>query len=378
MPDNKMKRFLSLILTTLLFAVPATSQPLPQDAKNEDSGRPINMLVVGDSILWGQGLKPEHKSWYQVKLWLERTTGRKVIEKIEAHSGAVIEAGSTNDRLSAGNPEVNVALPTINDQFDTALKSYGDASKVDLVLLSGCGNDVNVQNLLNASVTTEINSLAAEKCGTPMERLLRRITTSFPTDVVIVGGYYPFFSEKTRNDFILRGLTKRFLKTTAGAPRINSKEILVRLTSNSKDWYEASNRTLAEAVQKVNAEIGGARTRVMFARINFPPEYSFAANQTRLWGFNRSPFRMIALLLSFGRIILPANDEVRSQRTASCDEVFKRQLNETADQKKERNKRHLLCRYASLGHPNKKGASLYADVIISLLPTALSLPNSSR
>ena len=116
----------------------------------------------------------------------------------------------------------------------------------------------------------------------------------------------------------------------------------------------------------------------MFARIHFPPEYSFAAKETRLWGFNRSPFRMMALLLSFGRIILPANDEVRSQRTASCDEVFKRQLNETADQKKERNKRHLLCRYASLGHPNKKGASLYADVIISLLPTTLSLPNSSR
>src|SRR5207253_6024171 len=84
-----MKRFLSLILTTLLFAVAAISQPLPQDAKNENSRRPINMLVVGDSILWGQGLKPEHKSWYQVKLWLERTTGRKVIEKIEAHSGAV-------------------------------------------------------------------------------------------------------------------------------------------------------------------------------------------------------------------------------------------------------------------------------------------------
>src|SRR5207244_12087472 len=115
-----------------------------------------------------------------------------------------IEAGSTNDRLSAGNPEVNVALPTINDQFDTALKSYGDASKVDLVLLSGCGNDVNVQNLLNASGTTEINSLTAEKCGTQMERLLRRITTSFPTAVVIAGGFYPFFPEQTRTYSILR------------------------------------------------------------------------------------------------------------------------------------------------------------------------------
>src|SRR5256885_12584417 len=124
-------------------------------------------------------------------------------------SGTVIELASTDDRLSASNPEVNVALPTMNDQLDAAVKSYADASQVDLVLLSGCGNDVGVQNLLNASATAEINNLTAEKCGPPMERLLRRITTSFPSAVVIVFGYYPFFSERSRNDFILKGLTRR-------------------------------------------------------------------------------------------------------------------------------------------------------------------------
>jgi len=30
------------------------------------------MLVLGDSILWGQGLKPEHKSWYYVKALLAK------------------------------------------------------------------------------------------------------------------------------------------------------------------------------------------------------------------------------------------------------------------------------------------------------------------
>src|SRR5437588_6374668 len=136
--DDIMKKFLSLVLTSLLFAVAGTSQSLPQSANAENSRRPLNMLVLGDSILWGQGLKPEHKSWYQVKRWLERTTGRKVVERIEAHSGSVIELASTDDRLSASNPEVNVALPTIHDQIDEALKSYTDASQVDLVLLSGC------------------------------------------------------------------------------------------------------------------------------------------------------------------------------------------------------------------------------------------------
>ena len=230
------KRSQSLILISLLIVINVVCQPLPQNSNAGNSSRPLNMLVLGDSILWGQGLKPEHKSWYQVKAWLERTTGRKVVEKIEAHSGTVVELASTDDRLSASNPEVNVALPTIHDQIDNALKFYTDASQVDLVLLSGCGNDVGVQNLLNASGTAEINNLTGEKCGAPMERLLRRITTSFPSAVVIVSGYYPFFSERSRNDFILKGLTKRFLKTVPGAPKMNSKEILVRLTSNSKDW----------------------------------------------------------------------------------------------------------------------------------------------
>src|SRR5204863_5699416 len=174
-----------------------------------------------------------------------------------------------------------------------------------------------------------------------------------------------------------KGLTKRFLKTVPGAPKMNSKEILVRLTSNSKDWYDASNKTLAEVAQKISAELGDRR-RVMFARIDFPIEYSFAANQTRLWGFDRSPFRMMALLVSFGRILLPANDEVRKQRTASCYEVFKHQSNETPEQRKEWHKRRLLCRYASLGHPNKKGAVLYAEAIINSLPTALSLSSPPK
>ena len=367
------KRSLSSILASLLIVITVVCQPVAQNPNAGYSSRPLNLLVLGDSIMWGQGLKPEHKSWYQVKAWLEKTTRRKVLERIEAHSGTVVELASTDDRLSASNPEVNVALPTVNDQLEDAIKFYADSSRVDLILLSGCGNDVGIQNLLNASGTAEINNLTREKCGAPMERLLRRITASFPSAVIIVSGYYPFFSESSRNDFILRGLTKRFLKTVPGAPKMNSREILVRLTSNSKDWYEASNKILAEVAQRVSTQLGGQRQRVMFARIDFPAEYSFAAKQTRLWGFDRSPLRMMGLLISFGRILLPANDEVWNQRTASCHEVFKRQSNETAEQRKERDKQRLLCRYASLGHPNKKGAVLYADAIIDLLPTALSL-----
>jgi lysophospholipase L1-like esterase len=356
-----LRKLASSAVALTLIVVGVVCQALPADQKS----RPLNMLVLGDSIMWGQGLKPEHKSWYQVKMWLEKTTGRTVLERVEAHSGALIEPGPTDDRLQATNPEVNVGRPTVHDQVDAALKYYEDPAAVDVILLSACGNDVGVENLLNAAKAEEIDDMAAKKCGPPMERLLRRIAASFRSSTIIVVGYYPFFSEKTRNDFVLKGLTKRFVKVLPGAPRLSSKETLVRLTENSKDWYVASNKTLTEVAQKISAEIGGSHPRIVFARVDFPPEYSFAAHDTRLWGFNRSPFRMLMLFLSFGKKLLPANDEVRRQRTASCNEVFKQSPGESSDQRKEREKRRTFCRYASLGHPNRIGATLYADAVIA-------------
>ena len=366
----KLRTVLKLIVVSwiLLGASLALAQT-NQNTSLQPTARPLNMLVLGDSILWGEGLRAKHKSWYQVKVWLEKTTGRPVVEKIAAHSGAVIQLGFTDDRMTAKNPEVNVALPTVNDEVDDALKSYADGSKVDLVLMNGCVNDVNAQNLLNASGKEEIDRLTLQRCGLPMQRLLRHLATSFPKAEVIVTGYYPFFSEQTRNDFIMKALTKRFFKIQPGAPKMSSKGVLERLAVNSEEWYQVSNRTLAEAVQKVNADLGGGRERIMFARIEFPPDYAFAAHHTHLWGLNRSPFRMMMVVLSFGRILLPSNDEVRRDRTAGCQEVFRRQLDETAERTKERQNRLLLCRYAALGHPNRKGASLYADAITDLLKT---------
>src|SRR5882724_8855229 len=80
--------------TALLFSGPAFGQSSPAHTQTESANRQFNILVLGDFVLWGEGLRPEHKSWYRVKSWLESNTGRVVVERIEAHSGAVIELGS--------------------------------------------------------------------------------------------------------------------------------------------------------------------------------------------------------------------------------------------------------------------------------------------
>ena len=339
--------------------------------------RPLNLLVLGDSILWGQGLKEEHKAWHQVKSWLEQTTGREVREKIEAHSGAVIgSAGDQTDNSTVWlDGEINRAVPTVNEQISYALRSYSDRSQVDLVLVDGCINDIDARRLLNASNTPAgIRELAQAKCGVPVEALLEKIAASFPNAHVIITGYYPIISEKTSNDLFMRALGKRLYTPATGTPRISDKELRKRLIAISKEWYDASNEKLASAAKSVDAKLSasGSRQRVLFAEVEFLPDYAFGSHGSRLWGFDASPLRKVLVILAFGRVSIRTNDETRSQRSESCQQVFKRPEGETKDQKRARDWRLMLCKLAALGHPNRKGSAMYVEAITNQLKLLIS------
>jgi len=361
------KRASIALAAIILFSCGAARAQNPP-AATEKPARPLNMLVLGDSIAWGQGLKEEHKAWHQVKSWLREKTGRDVSEMIEAHSGAVI--GTAEERRVAGiaplDGEVNRAVPTVNEQIDEALRSYADASQVDLVLVDGCINDVDARRLLNAVNTTdEIHRAAEAKCGGLVESLLLRLTATFPNAHVIVTGYFPIVSEETTNDFFMRALAKRLYTPPAGAPPMNDKELRARLIAISKVWYQASNHWLAAATGKVDAQQSakGSRGRVLFAPVTFLPEHSFRARESRLWGFDASFLRKVLVVLTLGKVALRTNDERRNQRDASCKQVFKKAPNETKDEKRSREGRLMLCRIAAIGHPNRKGAVMYAEAI---------------
>src|SRR5947199_5810300 len=260
--------------------------------------RPLNLLVLGDSILWGQGLKEEHKAWHQVKSWLEQNTGREVREKIEAHSGAVIGSGGdqTDNSTVWLDGEINRAVPTVNEQIDYALRSYSDRSQVDLVLVDGCINDIDARRLLNASNTPAgIRELAQAKCGVPVEALLEKIAASFPNAHVIITGYYPIVSEKTSNDLFMRALNRRLYTPAPGAPHRSDKELRRQLIDISKEWYQSSNQKLADAARAVDARVsaGGSRRRILFAKVELLPDHARGPHGSRRRGFAASPVRRL-------------------------------------------------------------------------------------
>ena len=87
-PSAKLSR-LAALAAVILFSLTSYGQTR-QATEPGKSDQVVNLLIPGDSISWGQGLKEEHKAWFLVKKWLELNTGRIVHAQVEAHSGAVI------------------------------------------------------------------------------------------------------------------------------------------------------------------------------------------------------------------------------------------------------------------------------------------------
>lgn len=380
-PKSLKKSFLPAIGLCFLFFLTAggAAAQCPGDIK-PSAEDPMQMLVLGDSIMWGQGLKPEQKFSWRVKCWLQEKTGREVQTHVEAHSGAHLEGLSTLLRYRSNDGEVNLPYPTINEQVDNAVQFYGRGrAKVDLILVDGCINDVDISNLLNAGASPEsLRERITSTCGAGMHKLLQRITESFPNAQVVVTGYYRIVSNNTADNAFIRLLVTKLNSGRREVERMTYQEMRERLIALSELWYKVSTASLSEAVRRVNAELHehSLPERVNFVEIEFWPEHSFSASNTLLWNFmfgstNLSGFRKIIVAITLGTANYKPNDDVRDSRVKSCNETFKAPKavkgskggKETEDEKRDRKNRLLICRYASLGHPNQMGALIYAEGI---------------
>lgn len=85
----KRRDFLKCSASFLAAAAFLPEQIFSRDAF-DDPNNQLQMLILGDSVMWGQGLLDEEKFWFLTKKWLEKETGRTVVHRLEAHSGATI------------------------------------------------------------------------------------------------------------------------------------------------------------------------------------------------------------------------------------------------------------------------------------------------
>jgi len=301
------------------------------------------MICLGDSVMWGQGLRDSSKFTYLVQAWLQRKLPDRPVNRfVYARSGATITTDPKfdetrikpwmNDRALG---EVPCSWPYVNQQLAVAKGDVAaqqiSTEAVDLVLLDGGINDMGVGTILQ-EFTDKSDVVAASKkfCNTEMLNLLNRIPGVFPNAKILVTGYFPVISEESDLGFITALVSFPVPPPVAFALTAATR---TRLAALSSAWYEASNSDLAAAVSAFNSRWGWSKSRATFVKIPWGPQHSYAAPNTRLW------------------LIGAPVDEVYAERQEGCraagDWFGQKGLDPT-------------CIEAKMGHPNVAGAQAYA------------------
>jgi lysophospholipase L1-like esterase len=301
------------------------------------------MVVLGDSVAWGQGLLEDQKFYSlagkKIKelIAVRENENVSIVRAVLAHSGAIIGAHEQR-HLSRIYGEVPTAWPTIFQQID---EFQGPPEAVDLVLVCGGINDVGVQYILNPFRSrADIRNSTKRYCHDDMVKLLSKIAGKFrnPETRIVVTGYYQIVSDASNPE-----LLKMVLGMFGIVGGIVSQALRDKLASNCNAFASQANQSLEQAVNEVNNESGTPR-RLFLAVPSFQEHNAIFAPDPWLYGLNDD---------------ITPQDPVARERRDHC-----RAAGDRAP---------IYCPLASVGHPNVKGAQEYAKKIV---PVALaSLPS---
>src|SRR5439155_12297718 len=112
--------------------------------------RRVQMAVLGDSVLWGQGLRAlpsDEKPAVKVRNWLAERLGTGVDLHLFAHSGAILgkEGDEPSDLDLPG--ELPRRAPTIHAQIELMTRQFTNPESVDLIVVNGGINDLSLPRI---------------------------------------------------------------------------------------------------------------------------------------------------------------------------------------------------------------------------------------
>lgn len=291
-----------------------------------------DLIVIGDSVVWGQGLAEEHKTAAIVAHQLGATV------HMLAHSGAKI---GIRDSYTVTMPsgEVPCFFPTILQQ----VKGFtGDASAVQWVLMTGGINDVEIQRVFNPMVPLyELELHTRNYCGRDLLTLLRLVAKKFKRAQILMLGYYPGVSQQSRPEGVeaLYSLVHGVRFAPVVAPELFRNQIV----EHCLRFWKLSNGLIRGAVEHVNREAG--RQRAIFVDSGMAESNAAYAPESMLWELDlHDPER--------------APDEVAQARRAACELVGAGSLQQRQ------------CWLSSAGHPNVAGAARMAEQCIKAVASS--------
>ncbi|MGD9588792.1 MAG: hypothetical protein AB7Q37_03065 [Pyrinomonadaceae bacterium] len=336
----------------------------------------FDMLVVGDSLIWGQGLHEEQKFYTLTKEWIEKEilAGSVPVElKVLAHSGSRVKLDPREraalDRANrtgseALHPEVNVSFPTIERQLAAAVSIYSDPKSVDLIMLSGGIPDVGVAKIIDPF---ESNKRLRERidtyCRKHLGDVLADAAERFPNAKFALIGYYPIITRYTPMKRIVNDILELYHWPRWSKPLVNNalNRSIFRLwkrkmIKRSRIWLEDSTAAFRDVARAVNQAAG--RERAVFIPSPITERQSFGTPDSRLFTVARR-----------GRPADPKGDT----RLRECGPALSQLREETRLEYRTR-----FCELASVGHPNPAGAAAIAAAIRNSLRPLLTQRVSNR
>jgi lysophospholipase L1-like esterase len=355
---------------------------------------PLRIVAFGDSIMWGQGLADSAKFTTLTREALKSTLLVDVELTSFAHSGAVVRnapgpipapgvqepTGFDQARLITPG-EIPNGFPTILNQINVQSASMGSTrADVELVLVDGCINDVDVVTILNPTTTPQqVQSKTVSKCAA-MSDVLLRAHELFPNASIVMTGYYPIVSPMTDLTalpvFVASSVGVAALATPlVGLPPDPALQTVAiaaglglpgplrtKMSANSMAFRTASDTTLAGVASTVN-QTAHQPGLVTYVPLAFDPQNSYASPASLLW------------LIPTG--LYPGDqDDVIASRRAQCSAPGVVDTSQGFPIWKPTDSEMTLakgkCPIASMGHPNRKGAQLYSQKIMQALQPALT------
>jgi lysophospholipase L1-like esterase len=288
-----------------------------------------SLLVIGDSVVWGQGLAYEHKT----ATILAKHLGAEL--EMLAHSGAKI---GIRDSYSVTMPsaEVPCFFPTILQQLQ---EFNGDPASVQWVLMNGGINDVEIQRVFNPMIPQyELELHIRNYCGRDLLAILQQATQKFPNAMTLVLGYYPALSHLSRAEgaeslySLVHGV--RF------APLFHADLFRNQLVEHCLRFWKLSTGLFRSAVAHVNREAGSQRA--IFVDSGLEEANAAYAPQSLLWECeSNDPAK--------------APDEAVAERRVACELVGAGDLQ----------KNQVLL--SAVGHPNTAGAARMAEQCVKAI-----------
>jgi lysophospholipase L1-like esterase len=330
-------------------------------ADRRQENNTFHLVIIGDSIAWGTGLEQKEKYYYKVADWLQKTLKRSVEVKVLAHTGATLAKPEEDENTGQKfiNPELASWHPTLLEQAG----NISAPENVDLILLSGGINDINVNTILNPLTNPEDISTRCANIEAPLVDVLEKLLDKCIKSKIIVTSYYPIISNDTTkaalntfaNEFqnltpnSIEGYGFNLVKKLFGEERV-----LLMMSSNSNRFDKQSRLAIDRAIEEANRYSVShfKEKRVFFAPVDFPSNRSYGTNESWLWELTDPK-------VNNGKF---TDDNTYAYRISLCEKY--------------------LCDWnyliIAIGHPNVEGANEYNKTIIDtlLMDHNLSIYNS--